>query len=187
MPLNHASDRVASPVGKVFTSHASSDEGFVDRLAYDLSRHGVSVWYDKLDLRIGDSIPGKINEGLSACVPRPGSRARGSAAWRPLRQSSARAPCCNDPVLHAATPRTRASATRCRAGRFSLGDAPAIPRHSRHVSREPLFHAARASAPAKTRRGRPRRPAQSADGAAGLDRLVAPAMQQGKQPAWARL
>jgi len=103
MPLNHASDRVASPVGKVFISHASSDEGFVDRLAYDLSRHGVSVWYDKLDLRIGDSIPGKINEGLSACVPRPGSRARGSAAWRPLRQSSARAPCCNDPVLHAAT------------------------------------------------------------------------------------
>jgi len=117
MPLNHASDRVASPVGKVFISHASSDEGFVDRLAYDLSRHGVSVWYDKLDLRIGDSIPGKINEGLSACVPRPGSRARGSAAWRPLRQSSARAPCCNDPVLHAATPRTRASATRCRAFR----------------------------------------------------------------------
>src|SRR5437868_4038538 len=31
----------------------------------------------------------------------------------------------------------RASATRCRAGRFSLGDAPAIPRHSRHGSRAP--------------------------------------------------
>src|SRR6516225_2237315 len=43
-----------------------------------------------------------------------------------------------------------------------LTDAPAIPRHSRHGSREPLFHAARASAPAKSRRGRLRRPAQSA-------------------------
>ncbi len=64
MPSSPASDRVASPVGKVFISHASSDKAFVDRLAYDLSRHGVSVWYDKLDLRIGDSIPGKINEGL---------------------------------------------------------------------------------------------------------------------------
>ena len=48
----------------------------------------------------------------SACVRPPGSRARGSAAWRPLRQSWARAPCCNGPVLHAATPRTRASAIR---------------------------------------------------------------------------
>jgi hypothetical protein len=28
----------------------------------------------------------------------PGNRARGSAAWRPLRQSLARAPCCNGPA-----------------------------------------------------------------------------------------
>ena len=37
-----------------------------------------------------------------------------------------------------------------------------IPRHSRHGSREPLFHAPQASAPAKTRRGRLRRQPQSA-------------------------
>jgi hypothetical protein len=30
---------------------------------------------------------------------------------------------CNGPVLHAATPRSRASAMRCRAGRYSPGDA----------------------------------------------------------------
>ena len=56
----------------------------------------------------------------------------------------------------------RASATRCRAGRFSLGDAPAIPRHSRHGLREPRRHAPRASAPARSRRGRLRRQVQSA-------------------------
>src|SRR5438105_9769119 len=56
----------------------------------------------------------------------------------------------------------RASATRCRAGRFSLGDAPAIPRHSRNGSRALPPHVPRANAPAKSRRGRLRRPAQSA-------------------------
>ena len=34
-------------------------------------------------------------ETIAACVPPPGRRARGLAAWRPLRQSWARAPCCN--------------------------------------------------------------------------------------------
>src|SRR6516162_7650015 len=74
----------------------------------------------------------------------------------------ARAPCCNGLVLHAATPRTRASATRCRAGQFSPGDAPAIPRDWRHGSRAPRRHAPQASAPARSRRGRLRRPAQFA-------------------------
>src|SRR5690349_10925221 len=50
-----------------------------------------------------------------------------------------------DLATHAATPRTRASATRCRAGRFSLGDAPAIPRYSRHGSRALRPHAPQAS------------------------------------------
>lgn len=52
--------------GKVFISHASDDKPFVDRLATDLSKRGVLLWYDKFDLRIGDSVPGKINEGLSS-------------------------------------------------------------------------------------------------------------------------
>jgi hypothetical protein len=38
----------------------------------------------------------------------------------------------------------------------------AIPRDSMHGSREPLFHAPQASAPARSRRGRLRRQAQSA-------------------------
>lgn len=59
--------RGTSPaIGKVFISHASADKPFVDRLASDLAQRGISLWYDKLDLRIGDSVPGKINEGLAS-------------------------------------------------------------------------------------------------------------------------
>ena len=54
-----------SAIGKVFVSHSSSDKQFVDQLAADLAKHGVPVWYDKLDVKLGDSIPGKINEGLA--------------------------------------------------------------------------------------------------------------------------
>jgi hypothetical protein len=57
---------MTSPVGKVFISHASTDKPFVDRLVQDLTSRGVPVWYDKLDLKVGDSIPGAINEGLTA-------------------------------------------------------------------------------------------------------------------------
>lgn len=52
-------------VGKVFLSHASDDKPFVDRLAVDLAKHSIPVWYDKLDLRIGESVPGKINDGIA--------------------------------------------------------------------------------------------------------------------------
>jgi hypothetical protein len=51
--------------GKIFISHASKDKYFVDRLVSDLAAHAIPVWYDKLDVRLGDSIPGKINSGIS--------------------------------------------------------------------------------------------------------------------------
>lgn len=51
--------------GKIFISHASKDKDFVDQLVSDLAAHGIPVWYDKLDVRLGDSIPGKINSGIS--------------------------------------------------------------------------------------------------------------------------
>jgi hypothetical protein len=52
-------------VGKVFVSHASADKTFVDRLVGDLAARDIPVWYDKLDLRVGESIPGWINAGLA--------------------------------------------------------------------------------------------------------------------------
>ena len=54
-----------SPVGKIFISHASADKPFVDRLVADLAANSVPVWYDKLNLRIRDSVPGSINAGLA--------------------------------------------------------------------------------------------------------------------------
>ncbi len=52
-------------IGKVFISHASTDKPFVDKLVADLAINEVPVWYDKLDLRLGESIPGAINDGLA--------------------------------------------------------------------------------------------------------------------------
>ncbi|NOU17231.1 MAG: toll/interleukin-1 receptor domain-containing protein [Bacteroidales bacterium] len=49
----------------VFISHSSKDKLFADKLVKDLTKVGVPVWYDKFDIQLGDSIPGKINEGIS--------------------------------------------------------------------------------------------------------------------------
>lgn len=57
---------MTTPIGKVFISHASADKAFVDRLVADLAARAIPVWYDKLDLRVGDSVTGGINEGLAA-------------------------------------------------------------------------------------------------------------------------
>ena len=51
--------------GKVFISHSSQDKEFVERLVADLATRSIPVWYDKLDLRVGDSVPGSINTGLA--------------------------------------------------------------------------------------------------------------------------
>lgn len=49
----------------VFISHASEDKGdFVRPLAEALQREGLRVWYDEFTLRAGDSLRGKIDEGL---------------------------------------------------------------------------------------------------------------------------
>ena len=57
---------MTTTIGKVFISHASADKPFVDRLVADLAARAIPVWYDKLDLRVGESVPGGINEGLSS-------------------------------------------------------------------------------------------------------------------------
>lgn len=56
---------MTTPIGKVFVSHSSSDKDFVDSLVADLARREVPVWYDKFDLRVGDSVSEGINDGLS--------------------------------------------------------------------------------------------------------------------------
>ena len=50
----------------VFISHASEDKDEVARpLADALARSGLKVWYDEFELRIGDSLRRKIDQGLA--------------------------------------------------------------------------------------------------------------------------
>ena len=52
----------------VFVSYASEDrEEVAGPLAAMLSRLGLRVWYDQMELRVGDSLRRKIDDGLSRC------------------------------------------------------------------------------------------------------------------------
>ena len=48
----------------VFLSHSSKDKAVIRPLAEKLRADGVRVWYDEWEIRPGDSIPAKIEEGL---------------------------------------------------------------------------------------------------------------------------
>jgi hypothetical protein len=52
-------------MGKVFISYASEDSKFVDELVNKLQLRSVDVWYAKHEIKIGDSIVQKINEGIN--------------------------------------------------------------------------------------------------------------------------
>jgi len=50
-----------------FICHASEDKAaVVEPLAQELVQAGVEVWYDRWTLQIGDSLSGKIDEGLAS-------------------------------------------------------------------------------------------------------------------------
>lgn len=76
----------------IFLSHTSIDKPFVERLAGDLERLGIQVWYDKYEIQVGDSLLAKISEGLreseylgivisKEAWESPWVRAEVSAAW----------------------------------------------------------------------------------------------------------
>jgi formylglycine-generating enzyme required for sulfatase activity len=50
----------------VFISYSHADSHFVDNLAKRLKSTGVDVWIDKWKIKVGDSITGKIDEGIGA-------------------------------------------------------------------------------------------------------------------------
>ena len=52
------------PARRVFLCHSSKDKGFVERLAFDLEKVNVGVWFDKWEIRVGDSLIDKISEGI---------------------------------------------------------------------------------------------------------------------------
>ncbi len=48
-----------------FISHASSDKPFAKKLGNDLKDRGHKVWLDAWEIKVGQSIPSKIEEGLN--------------------------------------------------------------------------------------------------------------------------
>lgn len=48
-----------------FLSHSSLDKPFIRQLAADLTANGIDVWLDEQRIRVGDSIPEKIAQGLA--------------------------------------------------------------------------------------------------------------------------
>lgn len=48
----------------VFISHASEDKDFARPLAEHLVSQGISVWFDEYELKLGDSLRRKIEDGL---------------------------------------------------------------------------------------------------------------------------
>lgn len=52
----------------LFISHASEDKDSIARPLYnELTRRGVSVWFDEATLELGDSLRRKIDDGLARC------------------------------------------------------------------------------------------------------------------------
>lgn len=48
----------------LFISYSSKDKNFVQKLVHDLKAHGVTVWWDEWEMKVGDSIIKKIQDGI---------------------------------------------------------------------------------------------------------------------------
>lgn len=64
-PSEHGA--VASPVHDVFLSHASEDKDAIARpLKEALEERGLSVWFDEIKIRVGQSIRQEIEKGIAS-------------------------------------------------------------------------------------------------------------------------
>ena len=52
---------------KIFISYSNADTSFVDRLSQELEKRGVLVWRDVKDIKVGDSIIERVEEGIKQC------------------------------------------------------------------------------------------------------------------------
>lgn len=48
----------------IFLCHSSNDKQFVRRLTERLHNDGIDTWFDELEIKVGEQIHSKINEGL---------------------------------------------------------------------------------------------------------------------------
>lgn len=52
---------------KIFLSHSTKDSKLATRIAEDLRRNSIDVWFDEWEIFVGDSIISKVQEGLNSC------------------------------------------------------------------------------------------------------------------------
>jgi hypothetical protein len=58
---------MSTPHPKAFISHSTKDRVFVERLAADLRVNGVDAWYSGWEIKAGDSIRARLDQGLAEC------------------------------------------------------------------------------------------------------------------------
>ncbi len=64
-PMEHKTDNTTYDI---FISHAFEDKDAIARPLYNaLVARGITVWFDEADIKIGDSLRRKIDDGLSKC------------------------------------------------------------------------------------------------------------------------
>jgi len=52
----------------VFLSHNHADRVFVRRLSKGLEAHGIHTWVDEAEIRVGESLVGKIESAIQECT-----------------------------------------------------------------------------------------------------------------------
>ena len=55
-------------MANVFISHRKSDDSLAEKLAEEVRRDGHQVWFDEWEISVGDSILGRMNEGLEGAA-----------------------------------------------------------------------------------------------------------------------
>ena len=51
---------------QVFISYSSVDKIIAKKISNNLKNKGISVWLDESEIRVGESIPEKIEEGINS-------------------------------------------------------------------------------------------------------------------------
>ena len=62
--MKKLSSKVINKNPVIFLSHSSPNKDFVRGLAKKLKKDNIDVWLDELEIKIGESIHQKVNEGL---------------------------------------------------------------------------------------------------------------------------
>ncbi|MGE5343678.1 MAG: toll/interleukin-1 receptor domain-containing protein [Candidatus Omnitrophota bacterium] len=54
-------------MNRIFISYSHSDKKFVKRLTKDLGAAFINVWLDEKEIKVGESITRKVEEGITNC------------------------------------------------------------------------------------------------------------------------